>query len=153
MNKPFILVVEDDAAIKNLIATTLETQNYRFHTAQTGAQAVMEAVSQNPDILLLDLGLPDIDGVEIIKKIRTWSSMPIIVISARSEDSDKIEALDAGADDYLTKPFSVEELLARLRAILPAIELCKGSWGEGVGGVHQRGAHHRLRFRLRLPQR
>ena len=93
MNKPFILVVEDDAAIKNLIATTLETQNYRFHTAQTGAQAVMEAVSQNPDILLLDLGLPDIDGVEIIKKIRTWSSMPIIVISARSEDSDKIEAL------------------------------------------------------------
>ena len=147
MNKPFILVVEDDAAIKNLIATTLETQNYRFHTAQTGAQAVMEAVSQNPDILLLDLGLPDIDGVEIIKKIRTWSSMPIIVISARSEDSDKIEALDAGADDYLTKPFSVEELLARLRAILRRLNYVKGA------GVHQRGAHHRLRFRLRLPQR
>ena len=75
----------------------------------------MEASSHNPDIVLLDLGLPDIDGVEVIKRIRSWSNMPIIVISARSEDSDKIEALDAGADDYLTKPFSVEELLARLR--------------------------------------
>ena len=75
----------------------------------------MEASSHNPDIVLLDLGLPDMDGVEIIRKIRAWSNMPIIVISARSEDSDKIEALDAGADDYLTKPFSVEELLARLR--------------------------------------
>ena len=75
----------------------------------------MEAASHNPDIVLLDLGLPDIDGVEVIKRIRTWSNMPIIVISARSEDTDKIEALDSGADDYLTKPFSVEELLARIR--------------------------------------
>lgn len=75
----------------------------------------MEAASHNPDIILLDLGLPDIDGVEVIRRVRSWSHMPIIVISARSEDSDKIEALDAGADDYLTKPFSVEELLARLR--------------------------------------
>ena len=75
----------------------------------------MEASTHNPDIVLLDLGLPDIDGVEVIEKIRSWSNMPIIVISARSEDSDKIEALDGGADDYLTKPFSVEELLARLR--------------------------------------
>lgn len=75
----------------------------------------MEASSHDPDIVLLDLGLPDIDGVDVIKKIRTWSNMPIIVISARSEDTDKIDALDAGADDYLTKPFSVEELLARLR--------------------------------------
>ena len=77
----------------------------------------MEASSHNPDIVLLDLGLPDIDGVEVIEKIRTWSNMPIIVISARSEDTDKIDALDAGADDYLTKPFSVEELLARLRVM------------------------------------
>ena len=75
----------------------------------------MEASSHNPDIVLLDLGLPDMEGVEVIKKIRTWSNMPIIVISARSEDMDKIEALDAGADDYITKPFSVEELLARIR--------------------------------------
>ena len=81
-------------------------------------QAIIETASQKPDIMLLDLGLPDLDGVEIIKKVRTWTNMPIIVISARSEDRDKIEALDAGADDYLTKPFSVEELLARLRVIL-----------------------------------
>ncbi len=115
MNKQLILVVEDDAAVRNLITTTLETQKYRYLTAGSGGSAILEAVSHNPDIVLLDLGLPDVDGVEIIKKIRGWSSMPIIVISARSEDTDKIDALDAGADDYLTKPFSVEELLARLR--------------------------------------
>ena len=85
-----------------------------YMTAANGESAIMEASSHNPDIILLDLGLPDIDGVEVIKKIRTWSNVPIIVISARSEDRDKIDALDAGADDYLTKPFSVEELLARL---------------------------------------
>lgn len=121
MNKPFILVVEDDAAVRNLITTTLETHDYRFHTAPTGEAAILEAVSNNPDVVLLDLGLPDIDGVEIIKKIRSWSSMPIIVLSARSEDTDKIDALDAGADDYLTKPFSVQELLARLRVTLRRI--------------------------------
>lgn len=115
MNKPLVLVVEDDAAVRNLISTTLETHDYKYHTAPTGEAAILEAVSHNPDVVLLDLGLPDIDGVEIIKKIRTWSKMPIIVISARSEDTDKIDALDAGADDYLTKPFSVQELLARLR--------------------------------------
>lgn len=115
MNKPLILVVEDDAAVRNLIATTLETHDYKYHTAATGEAAVLEASSHNPDVVLLDLGLPDMDGVDIIHKIRSWSNMPIIVISARSEDSDKIDALDAGADDYLTKPFSVEELLARLR--------------------------------------
>ena len=118
MNKPLILAVEDDTAVRNLITTTLETQDYRFHTAANGAQAILEAASQKPDIMLLDLGLPDMDGVEVIKKIRSWSNLPIIVISARSEDRDKIEALDAGADDYLTKPFSVEELLARLRVSL-----------------------------------
>lgn len=115
MNKPLILVVEDDSAVRNLIATTLETHGYRFQTAPTGESAILEAVSHNPDVILLDLGLPDMDGIEIIHKIRSWSKTPIIVISARSEDTDKIDALDAGADDYLTKPFSVEELLARLR--------------------------------------
>lgn len=115
MNKPLILVVEDDNAVRNLISTTLETHNYRFQTAPTGKAAIIEAASHNPDVILLDLGLPDIDGIEIIHKIRSWAKTPIIVISARSEDTDKIEALDAGADDYLTKPFSVEELLARLR--------------------------------------
>lgn len=115
MNKTTILVVEDDTPVRNLITTTLKTHDYKYLTAKDGASAIMEASSYNPDIILLDLGLPDMDGIEVIKKIRTWSNSPIIVISARSEDSDKIEALDCGADDYLTKPFSVEELLARLR--------------------------------------
>ena len=115
MSKPLILVVEDDAPVRNLITTTLKAHDYKFITAQNGNNAIMEASSHNPDIVLLDLGLPDMDGVEVIERIRTWSEMPIIVISARSEDKDKIDALDAGADDYLTKPFSVEELLARLR--------------------------------------
>lgn len=88
---------------------------YRYLTAVNGESAVLEASSHNPDVILLDLGLPDIDGVEVIRRVRSWSNLPIIVISARSEDTDKIDALDAGADDYLTKPFSVEELLARLR--------------------------------------
>ncbi len=115
MHKPLILVVEDDTSIRNLMTTTLKAHDYRYLTASNGETAILEASSHNPDIVLLDLGLPDMDGVEIIEKIRTWSNMPIIVISARSEDTDKIDALDAGADDYLTKPFSVEELLARLR--------------------------------------
>ena len=118
MNKPLVLVVEDDTPVRNLITTTLKTHEYRYLSAQNGASAVMEALSHNPDIVLLDLGLPDMDGVEIIRKIRSWSNMPIIVISARTEDSDKIGALDAGADDYLTKPFGVMELLARVRALL-----------------------------------
>ena len=118
MNKPLVLVVEDDMPVRNLITTTLKTHEYRYLSAQNGASAVMEALSHNPDIVLLDLGLPDMDGVEIIRKIRSWSNMPIIVISARTEDSDKIVALDAGADDYLTKPFGVMELLARVRALL-----------------------------------
>ena len=117
MNKPLILVVEDDTPVRNLITMTLKTHEYRYLSAQNGASAVMEALSHNPDIVLLDLGLPDMDGVEIIQKIRSWSNMPIIVISARTEDSDKIGALDAGADDYLTKPFSLKELLARLRSM------------------------------------
>ena len=115
MNKLLILVVEDDAPVRNLITTTLKAHEYRFLTAKDGEEAVMETASHNPDLVLLDLGLPEMDGVAVIKKIRTWSNLPIIVISARSEDADKIDALDAGADDYLTKPFSVEELLARIR--------------------------------------
>ena len=115
MIKYKILIVEDDAPVRNLITTTLKAHDYRYITARNGNEAILEASSGNPDIILLDLGLPDIDGVEIIKTIRTWSDVPIIVISARSEDTDKIEALDNGADDYLTKPFSIEELLARLR--------------------------------------
>ena len=115
MNRSLILVVEDDAPVRNLITTTLRTNDYRYLMAGNGETAMLEASSHNPDIILMDLGLPDMDGVQVIRQIRSWSNVPIIVISARSEDTDKIEALDAGADDYLTKPFSVEELLARLR--------------------------------------
>lgn len=115
MKKTLVLVVEDDTPISNLITTTLRAHDYKYITAANGANAIMEASSHNPDIILLDLGLPDMDGIEVIKQIRSWTNTPIIVISARSEDTDKIDALDNGADDYLTKPFSVDELLARLR--------------------------------------
>ena len=137
MNKPLILVVEDDAPVRNLITTTLKAHDYKFITAQNGNNAIMEASSHNPDIVLLDLGLPDMDGVEVIERIRTWSDMPIIVISARSEDKDKIDALDAGADDYLTKPFSVEELLARLRVTQRRLAANRN---EGASSVFINGA-------------
>jgi len=118
VNKPRILIVEDDVAVSNLIATALEMQNYHYEHTSTGKGAVMNVLSHRPDVILLDLGLPDMDGVEIIGKIRSWSNIPVIVVSARGEDSDKVAALDAGADDYLTKPFSVDELLARVRVAL-----------------------------------
>lgn len=118
MNKGSILIVEDDKAIRNLIITTMETQGYQYHSASNGTEAIIEAVSYRPDVILLDLGLPDMNGLEIIRKVRSWSNTPIIVVSARSEDQDKVDALDAGADDYLTKPFSIDELLARLRVAL-----------------------------------
>lgn len=111
-----ILIVEDDTPVRNLIITTLQTHQYHYLSAPNGQTALGMLSAQQPDIVLLDLGLPDYDGVDLIRKIRTFSQIPIIVISARSEDADKIEALDAGGDDYLTKPFSVEELLARIRA-------------------------------------
>ena len=127
MSKFQILVVEDDAPVRNLITTTLKAHDYRFLTASTGEGAVMEAASHNPDVILLDLGLPDLDGVEVIRRIRSWSNVPILIISARSEDADKIDALDAGADDYLTKPFSVDELLARLRVTQRRLTQMQGS--------------------------
>ncbi|MBO4799345.1 MAG: response regulator transcription factor [Lachnospiraceae bacterium] len=129
MNKPTILVVEDDIPVRNLITTTLKTHDYKYLTAPNGSEAVLLASSHNPDVVFLDLGLPDIDGIEVIKQIRSWSNMPIIVISARSEDDDKIEALDSGADDYLTKPFSVEELLARLRVTVRRLSLMNTDTG------------------------
>ena len=134
MNKPLILVVEDDKPIRSLISLTLESQQYRQIPVETGSAAVLASLSQKPDIMILDLGLPDIDGVEIIKKTRAWSQMPIIVVSSRSDDADKIEALDAGADDYLTKPFSVDELLARIRVALRRVQFMQehGSSNESV---------------------
>lgn len=121
MNKPLILVAEDDRAIRKLITTTLQTQDYLYHEARTGSECLLSAASGQAHVIILDLGLPDMDGVEVIRKIREWSNVPIIVVSARSEEKDKIEALDSGADDYLTKPFSAEELLARLRVSLRRI--------------------------------
>jgi len=138
VNKHKILVVEDDSAIRNLITITLETQGYQFLTAKTGSAAIFEAASHKPDIIILDLGLPDMDGVDIIKKVRTWSNMPIIVVSARDADKDKICALDSGADDYLTKPFSVEELLARLRVSQRRIQY-ENSNSEKNGSVFKNG--------------
>ena len=132
MNKPLILVVEDDAPIRNLITTTLKTQDYKYIAVATASEALQQATIHAPDVVLLDLGLPDLDGIEVIRRIRGWSAMPIIGISARSEDSDKIEALDSGADDYLTKPFSVEELLARLRVTFRRISMLQNAAGCSV---------------------
>ena len=114
-NEPKILIVEDDASVGNLIKTSMMAHDYQYLVAQNGKSALMMVTSHRPDIMLLDLGLPDMDGIEIIRLVRGFSAMPIIVISARDTDTDKIAALDAGADDYLTKPFSVDELLARIR--------------------------------------
>ncbi|MFB0921457.1 MAG: response regulator [Oscillospiraceae bacterium] len=116
--QPLILVADDEKTIRSFLRVSLETQGYRCVEADCGASALMLAVSHNPDILILDLGLPDMDGVDVIKKLRSISQLPIVVVSARGNDREKVEALDAGADDYLTKPFSVSELLARIRVIL-----------------------------------
>lgn len=116
--KAKILVVEDDKSVSNLISTTLTINDYKYDLAKTGKEALLLLTSNKYDIVFIDLGLPDIDGIEIIKKYREFSTTPIIVISARSNDEDKIEALDAGADDFLTKPFNVDELLARVRSTM-----------------------------------
>lgn len=113
-----ILVVEDDAQIRNFIGYSLKSEGFHYITAQTAQGALHTLVSEQVDLMLLDLGLPDFDGIEVIKKVREWSEMPIIVVSARDQDSEKANALDLGADDYLTKPFSATELLARIRVAL-----------------------------------
>ena len=118
MNPYLVLIVEDDQPVRNLITTTLKAHDYRYITAANGETAVIEAASHNPDMILLDLGLPDIDGIEVVQRIRSWSNVPIIVISARSEDEDKIEALDMGADDYISKPFKRNVLVERVKRLL-----------------------------------
>jgi two-component system, OmpR family, KDP operon response regulator KdpE len=115
MNKGTVLVVEDDKAIQNLIGTTLEIFDYNYLISSNAKDGILKATSHNPDVIILDLGLPDMDGLEVIRKIRSFSLVPIIIVSARTDNADKITALDAGADDYLTKPFNTEELLARVR--------------------------------------
>ncbi|MBS4759555.1 MAG: response regulator transcription factor [Clostridium sp.] len=118
MNKGKILVIEDDKAIQNLIGTTLEIFDYDYLISSNAKDGILKTTSHNPDVVILDLGLPDMDGIEVIKKIRSFSLVPIIIVSARTDNQDKITALDAGADDFLTKPFNTEELLARVRVAL-----------------------------------
>lgn len=116
--KDRVLVVEDDKRISNFIKTVLEANNYDVIVAQTGAEAYSMVTSQCPDVVILDLGLPDMDGMKILQGVREWSAMPVIVVSARTHERDKVEALDLGADDYITKPFGTSELLARIRTAI-----------------------------------
>jgi two-component system, OmpR family, KDP operon response regulator KdpE len=117
-SRPLVLVVEDEAPVMRFLRATLQAHGYRLTEASSAQQGLVEATTRAPDLVLLDLGLPDLDGVELTRRLREWSTTPIIVVSARGREGDKIQALDAGADDYLTKPFGVNELLARLRVAL-----------------------------------
>jgi two-component system KDP operon response regulator KdpE len=116
--KPTILVIEDEPPLRRFLRLTLESQNYKVLEATRGAEGLRHASVGQPDLVILDLGLPDVDGIEVTRRLRAWSAVPIIVVSARGKEQEKIAALDAGADDYLTKPFGVGELLARLRVAL-----------------------------------
>jgi two-component system KDP operon response regulator KdpE len=117
-NLPRILIVDDEPAIQRFLKTALSSEEFSLHQAENGHAALAAAVTTKPDVILLDLGLPDMDGGEVIRRIRQWSQVPIIVLSVRDREDDKVKALDAGADDYLTKPFGVGELLARIRVAL-----------------------------------
>src|SRR5450755_1263958 len=112
-----VLVIDDEPQILRALRINLRVRHYDVHTAGTGAQALEQAARHPPDLVILDLGLPDLDGVEVIQGLRGWTDAPIIVLSGRADSTDKVEALDAGADDYVTKPFGMEELLARMRAV------------------------------------
>ena len=120
--QPVILIVEDDIQIRNFIRFALENEKYKVLTSENAAQAMNEIVSEPMDLILLDLGLPDADGMEVIKKVKEFSDIPIIVVSARDQDKEKVKALDYGADDYLVKPFSASELLARIRVAFRHLE-------------------------------
>src|SRR5271169_4372254 len=113
--KPLVLVVDDELQIRRLLRVSLESNGYRVSEATTGQEALVEAAQRKPDVVILDLGLPDLDGVTVLKRLREWSQVPVLVLSVRDREEDKIAALDGGADDYVTKPFGTGELLARLR--------------------------------------
>ena len=115
---PKLLVIEDESPMRTFLRSALAAHEYHIVEATTGREGLAHAAAHNPDVILLDLGLPDVDGIDLTRRVREWSAVPIIVISARGREQDKIDALDAGADDYLTKPFSVGELLARIRVAL-----------------------------------
>ena len=125
---PLVLIVEDEPPMRRFLRATLAGRGYRLVEAETGAEALTQAAAYNPDVVLLDLGLPDMDGIEVTRRLREWSAAPVVVLSARGREADKVDALDAGADDYLTKPFGAGELLARIRvALRHAAQLGQGA--------------------------
>jgi two-component system KDP operon response regulator KdpE len=130
--KPTILVIEDEPPLQKFLRLTLATQDYNVIEAATGEQGLRHAVMGRPDLVILDLGLPDMDGVEVTRRLREWTAIPIIVVSARGKEQDKVVALDAGADDYLTKPFGVAELLARVRVVLRHLAAADRDTGDPV---------------------
>jgi two-component system KDP operon response regulator KdpE len=137
--EPLILVIEDEPQIRRFLRATLTDHGYRLAEAETGKQGLTLAAAQPPDVVILDLGLPDIDGLEVARQLRDWSAVPIVVLSARGQEKDKVAALDAGADDYLTKPFGVGELLARIRVALRHAATAGREDGEAlfsVGDLH-----------------
>jgi len=117
-NAPVVVVIEDELQIRRFLRPTLVSQGYRVVEAATGEEGVLQSATRQPDIVILDLGLPDMDGLEVIRRLREWTTVPVIILSARGQERDKIAALDAGADDYVAKPFAVGELLARMRVAL-----------------------------------
>jgi two-component system KDP operon response regulator KdpE len=123
---PSIVIIEDEPQIRRFVRTALEAEGCAVAEAETAERGLVEAGTRKPDLIILDLGLPDRDGVDVVRDIRTWSSVPVLILSARSSETDKVAALDAGADDYLTKPFSVAELLARVRALLRRARMTGG---------------------------
>jgi two-component system KDP operon response regulator KdpE len=130
--KELILLIEDEPQMRRFLRVTLQSHGYRLIEAPSGQAGLMEGTTRNPDVVLLDLGLPDMDGIEVAKRFREWSELPIIVISAREQEEDKVKALDAGADDYLTKPFGAGELLARIRVALRHSAMRHGGQEEAV---------------------
>lgn len=132
---PTVIVIEDEAQIRRFLRTTLITEGYNLFEAETGRQGLTEAATRKPDLIILDLGLPDMDGLDVIAQLRAWSSVPVIILSARSQEGDKVVALDAGADDYLVKPFGAGELLARIRVALRRASSTAGGEEEGVFSV------------------
>jgi two-component system KDP operon response regulator KdpE len=130
--KELILLIEDESQMRRFLRITLQSQGYRLVEAETGSDGLLQAAARNPDVVLLDLGLPDIDGLEVTARMREWTATPIIVISAREQEQDKVKALDAGADDYLTKPFSAGELMARIRVALRHVVRQKTGQSEPV---------------------
>lgn len=136
-NAATLIVIEDETQIRRFLRTTLTSEGYQVIEAEDGRQGLIEAATRKPDLIILDLGLPDMDGVEVIKALRAWSSVPIIILSARSQENDKISALDVGADDYLVKPFSAGELLARIRVALRHASSAANGEEDGVFSVEQ----------------